>query len=138
MTLLDNIKRELSALKGLHKEAHDHWGEEDIMYRFYHHSFKVWRAQGLTLQITEALERIAPEGAQLCETYKKIVFDGTCEKFNTSMNRDRDTHARPLIEAFQHARYFLDMAVKYGGELEEEPQILPRCYAALLELYGLR
>jgi hypothetical protein len=25
---------------------------------------------------------------------------------------------RPIIEAFTHARYFLEMAVKYGAELD--------------------
>jgi len=44
----------------------------------------------------------------------------------------------PIIEAFQHARYFLDMTVKYGKELDEEPTMLPSGYAALLELYGIR
>ena len=31
-----------------------------------------------------------------------------------------------MIEAFFHARFFLEMAVKYGKELEFPPQMLPR------------
>ena len=44
---------------------------------------------------------------------------------------------RPIVEAFFHARYFLEMAVRYG-ELEDPPNPLPSGYAALLCLYGLR
>lgn len=41
-------------------------------------------------------------------------------------------------QAFFHARYFLDMAVKYGTELDAPPQMLPSGWAGLLYLYNLR
>ena len=44
---------------------------------------------------------------------------------------------RPMLEAFFHARFFLEMAVRYAN-LEKPPQLLPSGYAALLCLYGLR
>jgi hypothetical protein len=44
----------------------------------------------------------------------------------------------PIVEAFLHARYFLEMAAKYAVELEEPPQLMPSGWAALLSLYGLR
>lgn len=44
---------------------------------------------------------------------------------------------RPILEAFFHARYFLEMAVRYAG-LEAPPQALSSGYAALLYLFGLR
>jgi hypothetical protein len=43
-----------------------------------------------------------------------------------------------MLEAFFHARYFLEMAVKYGRELELPPTLLPSGWAALLYLYNLR
>jgi hypothetical protein len=45
---------------------------------------------------------------------------------------------RPIVEAFFHARYFLEMAVRYGKELATAPCLLPSGWASLLYLYGLR
>jgi hypothetical protein len=45
---------------------------------------------------------------------------------------------RPILEAYQHAKYFLEMAVKYGSQLERPPNLLPSGWAAVLHLYGLR
>jgi hypothetical protein len=41
------------------------------------------------------------------------------------------------VEAL-HARYMLEMAVKYGIELDGTPRFLPSGWAALLYLYDLR
>ncbi|HTP49195.1 MAG TPA: hypothetical protein VMK42_00730 [Anaeromyxobacteraceae bacterium] len=45
---------------------------------------------------------------------------------------------RPMLEAFFHARFFLEMAVRYGYELEAPPRSLPSGWAAFLYLYDLR
>ena len=45
---------------------------------------------------------------------------------------------RPILEAFFHALYFLEMAVKYGKELKYPPNRLPSGWASLLYLYNLR
>jgi hypothetical protein len=42
------------------------------------------------------------------------------------------------VEAFFHATYFLQMAVKYGPELEYPPRVIPSGWAALLYLHNLR
>jgi hypothetical protein len=42
-----------------------------------------------------------------------------------------------MVEAFFHARFFLEMAVRYA-HLEQPPNPLPSGYAALLYLYDLR
>ena len=42
------------------------------------------------------------------------------------------------LEAFFHANYFLDMAIKYGEELDEPPSPLPSGWAAVLYLYNIR
>jgi hypothetical protein len=41
------------------------------------------------------------------------------------------------VEAFFHARFFLEMAVRYAS-LDSPPRPLPSGYAALLYLYRLR
>lgn len=45
---------------------------------------------------------------------------------------------RPLVEAFFHARFMLEMVVQYGRTLDAPPQMLPSGWAAVLYLYGLR
>jgi len=45
---------------------------------------------------------------------------------------------RPILEAFFHARYFLEMVCRYGRELNEPTDSLPSGWAAVLYLYGLR
>ena len=44
----------------------------------------------------------------------------------------------PIVEAFFHAKYFLEMAVRYGRTLESPPRKLPSGWAAFLYLYDLR
>lgn len=38
--LLRNIKRDLASLTALADEVTDGWAEEDLVYRFWHQSFK--------------------------------------------------------------------------------------------------
>lgn len=45
---------------------------------------------------------------------------------------------RPIVEAYFHAGCFLEVAVRYGRELEYPPRHLPSGWAAFLYLYGLR
>jgi len=45
---------------------------------------------------------------------------------------------RPIVEAFFHAQYFLEMAVRYGRQLKRPPRQLPSGWAAFLYLYDLR
>ncbi|HXD33866.1 MAG TPA: hypothetical protein VN643_22295 [Pyrinomonadaceae bacterium] len=47
-------------------------------------------------------------------------------------------HTRPIVEAFLHSKYFLDMMLKYGTELASAPTQLPIGWAAVLELYRRR
>jgi hypothetical protein len=137
--LLINIKRELPELKKLYEKHSDHWNYEDIVYRFYHQSFKVYAVQGQTQQIVKKLESLAPEGVKFNSFFKEILKSGAPDKkFSSDHNEKWLEHTRPMIEAFMHARFFLEMAIKYGEELEEAPTALPSGWAALLYFYNLR
>ena len=113
--LLANIKRDLPELKELLKKVTDHWAYEDLVYRFYHRSYKVYYVQDETIRILYALGKIAPKGTQWDTYFLQIVREGTGEVFSKDHNRDWLKHTRSLLEAFFHAKYFLEMAVKYGG-----------------------
>lgn len=135
--LLRAIKENLDDLKALRDRASSHSEYEDPIYRFYHGSFKVYGIQSLTLQMISALRALLP-GRSLNERFLRIVNDGTGREFTPEANANWETTTRPLLEAFFHAQYFLEMVVKYGEELDEPPSALPSGWAAVLHLYNMR
>lgn len=135
--LFQNLQAQLPALENLLVQCSSHWGYEDPIYRYYHHSFKIYGLQEQTLQIMQALQALAPQ-LQLNDQFTQIVKTGTGKVFKNEDNRNWDSVTRPILEAFFHARFFLEMAVKYGKELKTPPNTLPSGWAAFLYLYNLR
>lgn len=136
-SLLATIKAQLPELEKLKASCDGHWGYEDAVYRFYHQSFKVFHLQDLTKRIATTLAGLAPE-RKVHPWFSQIVSEGTGKRFEMSMNQEWLVHARPIVEAFCHARFFLDMAIKYGTELDKPPSLLPSGWASVLYLYDLR
>lgn len=138
LALVKNLKTALPDLEKLLEEVNDHWCYEDGIYRLYHQSFKVWHLQDRIGKIVEQLQALAPE-KPLNTWFMKIVADGTSHQFEMSDNERWLEAARPIVEAFLHAKYFLEMAVKYGKELgDTPPSMLPSGWAAFLYLYNMR
>ena len=135
--LFANLKSADAALADLFERCSDHWGYEDPVYRLYHQSNKVYRLQEATLAIVAALRALAPS-RELNGWFMAIVADGTGRTFELSHNQTWLRETRPIVEAFFHARYFLEMAVRYAKELKKPPLLLPSGWAAFLELYDLR
>lgn len=136
ISLLANLRRERRDLEKLLAACDDHWGYEDPVYRFYHQSFKVYGLQGSTQEIVRTLQSLAPD-RPLDPWFLEIVGAGTGKEFRPEDNAHWTEVTRPIVEAFLHARYFLEMAVRYA-DLDSPPRPLPSGYAALLELFGLR
>lgn len=135
--LLRQLKIQLPALEKQLAKASDHWGYEDPIYRFYHQSFKVYDLQAQTLEIVQMLRGLAPS-LPLNEWFMRVVAEGTGKRFSVEDNRKWLGVTRPMLEAFFHARFFLEMAVKYAKELETPPRSMPSGWAAFLYLYNLR
>lgn len=135
--LLKQIAANLTSLEKLLESCSDHWGYEDPIYRFYHQSFKVYMLQEQTATIVNQLQSLAT-GLPLNPWFLQIVKEGTGKSFRTADNDAWTQTTRPIIEAFFHARYFLEMICKYGKELTTPPQELPSGWAAVLYLYNLR
>lgn len=140
--LLANLKNKLPELEKLLEKVKSEWNYEDGVYRFYHHSFKVFRLQDLTVEIVELLRDLAPEKhprfAKLNADFTQIYHEGTHKAFTNDDNSRWLHTTRPIVEAFLHAKYFLEMAVKSGKELEGAPGMLPSGWAAFLYLYDMR
>jgi hypothetical protein len=135
--LLARIKESLSALEQLRASLSDHWGYEDPVYRFYHQSYKVFELQARTMEVVERLKALAP-GRPLNAWFLEIVAQGTGKTFELQDNRRWLPVTRPIVEAFFHARFLLEMTCKYGRELEAPPALMPSGWAAVLYLYNLR
>lgn len=133
--LLQSIKTHKPALQDLLTGLD--YDYRDRLYRFYHQSFKVFHLQGRTLEIVSALQALLPE-RPLNSWFRRIVREGTGKEFNwAATNEEWLPETRPIVEAFLHARYFLEMAVKYA-DLEEAPSTMPSGWAAVLYLFDMR
>ncbi len=135
--LLKAIGARLPELEALREEVSSHWHAEDGFYRFYHQSFKVYALQSDTKRIVAALRALLPE-RELNGWFAQIVREGTGKTFAPEHNARWLAEARPILEAFFHAKTMLELAVKYGRELDSAPQTLPSGWAAVLYLFGLR
>lgn len=136
--LLAALQRDLPKLEELLARVNDHWGYEDGVYRFWHQSFKVYhRLQPMTEGIARALREASPSG-KLHPWFETIVKDGTGRIFDRSHNERWLEETRPIVEAFLHAKYFLEMACKYARELEKAPYGMPSGWAAVTELFEVR
>ena len=137
MQLFTALKSKLPELEALQLKINSEWGYEDHLYRFYHQSFKVYWAQEMTKDIVKALQGLLPDH-QLNEWFTEIVERGTGKVFTMDCNQRWMAETLPIIDALNHAKYFLDMAVKYGQKLTEPQQWLSSGWAAFLTLYGIR
>lgn len=135
--LLRAIKERHGELLGLLDECDGRWGSEDLVYRFYHSSFKLYRIQKLTGKLVAGLRSLLPS-VELDTRFEQIINEGTGHLWERSHNDDWLVHTRPQLEAFWHAHYMVAMALRYGHDLEVPPRLLPSGWAAVLTLYGLR
>lgn len=136
-TLLTAIKQRLPQLEQLLKSMEADY--EDRLYRYYHQSFKVYGLQEYTRHAAALFSGIGAQiGRPFCDEFQIILTEGTGIEFTLEHNQDWPRHTRPQVEAFLHAKYFTEMMVRYGRELEAAPRLLPSGWAAILSLYNLR
>jgi hypothetical protein len=137
--LLDALRQHRDTLAELLDTVSDQSEDgEDLLYRFWHQSLKVYRLQELTVAIHDALAAAAPDGAPLDDRYRQIVAEGTGHHFTLDANDRWLSATRPIVEAYLHSVHLLRLAVRYATELERAPQMLPSGWATLLHLYSIR
>lgn len=135
--LLDILKRELPRLEPLLDRMRGWY--IDRMYRFYYQSFKVYDMQEFTLEAVELFRSIGTEmGRPLADRFETIVAEGTGKTFEFEHNRDWLRHTRPIVEAYWHAMYFVEMMVLCARTMDRAESMLRSEWAAVLILYGMR
>ena len=146
--LLSNIHTLKKQLQELLREVSSPAIYEEGFYRFYHQSFKVFRLQRETERIVAMLERLLPD-RPLNSWFQQIIQDGTGKQFDMRQNDNWLTEAKPILEAFFHAKCFLEIATRQseqvvsGRKLEQDalptiPNVVTSGWAALLTLYNIR
>jgi len=136
--LLASFKARLPQLKALLAKVESHWRMEDMFYRFYHHSFKVFYMQNDTAEIVKLLREFAGKRG-LSKAFLDIVENGAKQKFSwETTNKNWAAETQPILEAFFHAHYFLKLICQYAEQLEYAPCQLPSGWAVVLYLYNTR
>ena len=135
--LLKNLKENRKLLETLLEKINKEFNYDDLVYRFYHSSFKVFYIQDLTVEIYNTLKKLAPRNITINTDFQIIFNEGTNKKFKSTMNQNWLKHTRPILEAFFHAKYFLEMAIK-SSRMNGKYIALPSYWAGLLYFYNLR
>ena len=134
LLLLGRLKQHTTELREMLRVMTDHWTYEDHFYRYYHGSWKVYSVQTTTGRAVKLLRQLLPE-RELNLSFESIIRDGTGKEFE--QNKEWSSQTRPMLEAFGHAKFMVEMAGRYA-DLEEPPKPMPSGYAALLYLFNLR
>src|SRR5436305_624538 len=132
--LLERLNQHKGELEETLKAMNSHWHYEDHFYRFYHGSRKVYGTQRTTEQAVALLRKLLPE-RELNLTFENILKESIGKDFEP--NADWDRRTRPILEAFCHAKFMIEMAVRYA-DVPKPPHPMPSGWAALLYLYDLR
>lgn len=139
-TLFVNIKTNRDKAEKLLESITKYEGAyEGYIYRFYHMSFKVYCFQEVTVKIVNLLKELDPKAEKFfCREFEEIINDGTGKVWEHDHNKDWTKHTRPIVEAFLHAKYFLEMVIYWTKQEKNPPKMIPQSWAALLELYNMR
>lgn len=133
--LLQRIKAALPQLEALYEDLDHEY--EDRVYRYYHGSDKVYLLDAGTQKMVQALQELCP-GRPLNDAFGSLLKEGTGKSSHGAARADRTAQERRILEAFFHAKYFLEMTIRYGKSLDIAPSRLPSGWASVLYLFNLR
>ena len=140
--LLANIKKNRKKIKFLLKVVNDREGEyEGKVYRFYHYSFKVYHLHMIIKPIIEVLRACDPKPVkQFCVFFQTILNDAEMVgAWKEEHNKEWLKYTRPIVEAFLHAKYMLEMADLCDKLYRRAPRgFIDQKWGSLLELYEIR
>jgi len=141
--LLTNIKKHRKEINFLLDKVINHReGEyEGKIYRFYHYSFKVYNLHLTIGQIVAILQKLDPKPKpEFCLFFQTILDDALAiGEWKAEHNRNWLKYTRPIVEAFLHAKYMLEMASLCDKLYKRNPtSLIDQKWGSLLELYEIR
>ncbi|MEO7660467.1 MAG: hypothetical protein ABIV48_12710 [Pyrinomonadaceae bacterium] len=135
--LLSNIKAKRDELESLHRSLTDL--EPELVYRFYHQSFKVFWFMKRVESAKSLFTEFAPDGKTLNPWFFQIVDGAINAEFNDEItNKNWLAETRPILEALWHCKFFVEQMLSAADTLDKTPMTLPYNWAAVLYLYNLR
>lgn len=120
----------------LDKAYHQFGGKEDMVYRFYHHSFKVYKVQQWTSDAFLLFRKFSSE--EMNDFFLRIVREGTSKPFSMEHNDNWYEEAKPLLDAYLHMIHLMELVVKYGIEGTDKDRSGDPGWFTILYLYRLR
>jgi hypothetical protein len=115
-SLFLRIKSRLPELEETARDLEE--AEEDGVYRLYHGSNKVFFLQSPVRAAFSLIKEIGGENDPPNFEYAQILEAGTAHQFSETTNANWESETTPVLEAFWHTKYFIQMMVKYAKELE--------------------
>jgi hypothetical protein len=112
--------------------------EEDGVYRLYHGSYKVFDLQDPVEAAFKLTKEIGGETDPPNFEFSRIVEAGTKHRFSVTTNENWEAETKPILEAFWHTKYFINMMVKYAKDFEKVEMPMQPGMAAVLYLFELR
>jgi hypothetical protein len=135
--LLSRIKARRDTLNSIHKSLTEL--EPELLYRYYHQSFKVFSFKEIIRRSKTSFEDLAPEGKPLNEWFLTIINYALEAEFDgETTNKNWLAETRPLLEALWHCKFFVEQMLSSADSLDRAPMTLPYDWAAVLHLYNLR
>lgn len=139
LLLLSNIEANLPELQKIQTDFNKFY-LEDVVYRFYHQSFKVYYGQDQIRKAVKLFEKLSPETG-INPWFLEIVADATKEGFDHSHNRNWLKHTRPIVECFLHCSFFINTLVDVHHKHRQNKLckgFLDTDYAAVAYLFNIR
>jgi hypothetical protein len=135
--LRENIMKNLDSLKDLQALITSDHVYETKLYKFYHYSYKVYHLQDYTLEVIEALKKLLD--LPLHTNFMRQIELGTGKQFVQSQKVDWFEETVQITNAFMHAKYMLEMILKYGViRADGKESNFTYGWAAVLCLYNIR
>lgn len=133
-----NLHARRAELETLWSEMNGRSGYENLVYRFYHHSFKAFYMQEETAKVAAVLRSVAPESRPLCWMFAELLAAGTGRTFGAESNARWMHEVGPIAAAYLHAHFLLEMAVKVANDPNPDCGVIGYPWATMLALFELR
>ena len=136
VVLAENLHARRAELEALLTKINRRY--EDLVYRFYHGSFKAFGMQDETAQMAAALRSVAPERRAFCWMFAELLAAGTGRNFTVETNGRWMEEVGPIVAAYLHARFLLEMATKVAADPNPDCGTIGYPWATILSLFDLR
>lgn len=135
--LLSEIKSHRETLASIHRSIVGI--EPELVYRYYHQSFKVFMFKEIIQFTKKTFEDLSPDAKPLNDWFLAVVDYALEAEFNNeTTNKNWLLETRPILEALWHCKFFVEQMLSSADSLEEAPKMLPYDWAAVLYLYNIR